>query len=96
MSEQRRADESRSPASQGELRGTQSADGRRWLAAHRRPRADGADGYVYLLDRKNDMIISGGMNVYSTEVENVVQACPGGESHGHLRRREAGICSRGR
>lgn len=35
------------------------------------------DGYVYLLDRKNDMIISGGMNVYSTEVENVVQACPG-------------------
>jgi fatty-acyl-CoA synthase len=35
------------------------------------------DGYVHLLDRKNDMIISGGMNVYSTEVENVLQACPG-------------------
>src|SRR5699024_2445340 len=31
-----------------------------------------ADGYVCLLDRKNDMIITGGMNVYSTEVENVI------------------------
>nr|WP_304216147.1 long-chain-fatty-acid--CoA ligase [Fredinandcohnia onubensis] len=30
-------------------------------------------GYLYLLDRKKDMIISGGMNVYSSEVENVVQ-----------------------
>lgn len=35
------------------------------------------DGFIYLLDRKKDMIISGGMNVYTTEVENVVQACPG-------------------
>jgi fatty-acyl-CoA synthase/long-chain acyl-CoA synthetase len=35
------------------------------------------DGYVYLLDRKNDMIITGGMNVYSTEVENVMATCPG-------------------
>lgn len=34
------------------------------------------EGYVYLLDRKNDMIISGGMNVYSTEVENVIQTHP--------------------
>jgi fatty-acyl-CoA synthase/long-chain acyl-CoA synthetase len=31
------------------------------------------DGYVYLLDRKNDMIITGGMNVYTTEVENAIQ-----------------------
>jgi fatty-acyl-CoA synthase/long-chain acyl-CoA synthetase len=36
-----------------------------------------ADGYVYLLDRKNDMIITGGMNVYSTEVENAAATCPG-------------------
>lgn len=35
------------------------------------------DGYVYLLDRKNDMIITGGMNVYSSEVENVIQQHPG-------------------
>jgi fatty-acyl-CoA synthase len=37
----------------------------------------GPGRYVYLLDRKNDMIISGGMNVYTTEVEQVVSACAG-------------------
>lgn len=30
------------------------------------------DGFVYLLDRKSDMIVSGGMNVYSPEVEEVL------------------------
>jgi fatty-acyl-CoA synthase len=35
------------------------------------------NGYVYLKDRAADMIISGGMNVYSAEVENVLQRCPG-------------------
>lgn len=30
------------------------------------------DGYLYLKDRKNDMVISGGMNVYSREVEDVL------------------------
>lgn len=35
------------------------------------------DGYVYLLDRKSNMIISGGMNVYSTEVEEVLATHPG-------------------
>ncbi len=34
-------------------------------------------GYIYLLDRKKDMIISGGMNVYTTEVENALQKHPG-------------------
>lgn len=34
------------------------------------------DGYVYLLDRMNDIIISGGMNVYSSEVENVLAEHP--------------------
>jgi long-chain acyl-CoA synthetase len=33
-------------------------------------------GYIYLVDRKKDMIISGGENVYSTEVENVVYQHP--------------------
>src|SRR5699024_10989193 len=30
------------------------------------------NGYVYILDRKKDMIISGGMNIYSSEVEDVI------------------------
>lgn len=34
------------------------------------------DGYVYLKDRKNDMIITGGMNVYGREVEDVLSAHP--------------------
>ena len=33
------------------------------------------DGYVYVVDRMKDMIITGGENVYSAEVEDVV--------HGH-------------
>lgn len=33
-------------------------------------------GYVYLLDRKSDMIITGGMNVYSTNVEAVLDEHP--------------------
>lgn len=36
-----------------------------------------AEGYLYLLDRKNDMIISGGMNVYTTEVEGVIAGIDG-------------------
>lgn len=35
------------------------------------------DGYLYLLDRKNDMIITGGLNVYSSEVENVLTSVAG-------------------
>ncbi|MBL8381193.1 MAG: AMP-binding protein [Burkholderiales bacterium] len=34
------------------------------------------DGYVYLLDRKKDMVITGGENVYSSEVEAVLQRHP--------------------
>ncbi len=30
------------------------------------------DGYLYLADRKKDMIISGGENIYSLEIENVL------------------------
>jgi fatty-acyl-CoA synthase/long-chain acyl-CoA synthetase len=47
-----------------------------WLHTGDLGRMDEA-GYLYLLDRKNDMIISGGMNVYSSEVENVLQRCAG-------------------
>jgi len=34
------------------------------------------DGYVYIVDRKKDMIISGGFNVYSGEVEGAIMALP--------------------
>jgi fatty-acyl-CoA synthase/long-chain acyl-CoA synthetase len=34
------------------------------------------DGYLYLRDRKNDMVISGGMNVYCREVEDVLGRHP--------------------
>jgi acyl-CoA synthetase (AMP-forming)/AMP-acid ligase II len=34
------------------------------------------NGYVYLMDRKGEMIISGGLNVYPNEVEQVVNAHP--------------------
>ncbi|MFF2455623.1 class I adenylate-forming enzyme family protein [Peribacillus simplex] len=33
-------------------------------------------GYLFIVDRKKDMIISGGMNVYSSEVERVVNLHP--------------------
>ncbi len=33
-------------------------------------------GFLYIVERKKDMIISGGMNVYSIEVENVVNQHP--------------------
>ena len=35
------------------------------------------EGYVYIVDRIKDMIISGGENVYSTEVENALAKHPG-------------------
>ena len=34
------------------------------------------EGFVYILDRKKDMIISGGENVYSVEVENALASHP--------------------
>lgn len=35
------------------------------------------DGFFYILDRKNDMLISGGFNVYPREVEDVLLGCDG-------------------
>lgn len=35
------------------------------------------NGYLFLNDRKRDMIISGGVNIYPAEIEAVLQACPG-------------------
>lgn len=36
-----------------------------------------ADGYLYLAGRRNDLIISGGVNVYPVEVEHVLSSAPG-------------------
>ncbi|MTD13918.1 AMP-binding protein [Nakamurella sp. YIM 132087] len=47
-----------------------------WLHTGDLGRVD-ADGYLYLVDRKNDMIISGGFNVYPSEVETVIAAMDG-------------------
>src|SRR5450631_163960 len=35
-----------------------------------------AKGYVYIVDRKKDMIISGGFNVYAVEVEGAINSHP--------------------
>jgi len=34
------------------------------------------DGYIYVVDRKKDMIISGGENIYPAEVEKVLMEHP--------------------
>ncbi len=36
-----------------------------------------ADGYVFLVDRVKDMIVTGGENVYSAEVESAISTHPG-------------------
>ena len=35
------------------------------------------DGYVFICDRKRDMVISGGVNIYPAEIENILVNCPG-------------------
>jgi acyl-CoA synthetase (AMP-forming)/AMP-acid ligase II len=46
-----------------------------WLRTGDMARRD-ADGFLYLVDRKNDMIVSGALNVYPSEVERVLQQHP--------------------
>jgi long-chain acyl-CoA synthetase len=36
-----------------------------------------ADGYVFICDRKRDMVISGGVNIYPAEIEAALHAVPG-------------------
>ena len=50
------------------------ADG--WATAGDLGRFD-AEGYLYLVDRAKDMIISGGVNVYPVEVEETLLTVPG-------------------
>ena len=57
-----------------ELTAATMVDG--WLHFGDLARMDG-DGYAYLVDRKGDMIITGGMNVYPREVEEALYLHPG-------------------
>jgi len=50
-------------------------DGREWYYSGDLGYRDD-DGYLYVVDRKDDMIISGGENIYPTEVENVLFSHP--------------------
>jgi acyl-CoA synthetase (AMP-forming)/AMP-acid ligase II len=42
-----------------------------WLSVGDMGRRD-ADGFLYLVDRKSDMVISGGVNIYPREIENIL------------------------
>ena len=46
-----------------------------WLRTGDLGRMD-EDGYVYFVDRAKDMIVSGGLNIYSREVEDALEAHP--------------------
>jgi long-chain acyl-CoA synthetase len=47
-----------------------------WVSVGDMARRDD-EGYLYIVDRKKDMVITGGMNVYPREVELVFDAHPG-------------------
>lgn len=49
---------------------------RRWLRTGDVGRLD-AEGFLYVIDRRKDMIISGGQNVYPADIEAVMSAHPG-------------------
>jgi long-chain acyl-CoA synthetase len=36
-----------------------------------------SDGYLFITDRRRDMVISGGVNIYPAEIEGVLMECPG-------------------
>lgn len=36
-----------------------------------------ADGFITIVDRKKDMVVSGGLNIYPREIEQVIAAMPG-------------------
>lgn len=55
---------------------TDPIDGRQWFKTGDVGVMD-ADGYFKIVDRKKDMVLVSGFNVYPNEVEDVVAQCPG-------------------
>jgi acyl-CoA synthetase (AMP-forming)/AMP-acid ligase II len=49
--------------------------GRQWLRTGDLGRLD-ADGFLYIVDRKKDMILSGGQNIYPADIEVVMREHP--------------------
>jgi acyl-CoA synthetase (AMP-forming)/AMP-acid ligase II len=49
--------------------------GRRWLRTGDLGRLD-EDGFLYIVDRKKDMILSGGQNIYPADIEAVIREHP--------------------
>ncbi|MEU6712349.1 AMP-binding protein [Nonomuraea sp. NPDC046802] len=59
----------------GKTRSAQDPQGRGWTTLGDIGRLD-ADGFLYLTDRRSYMIISGGVNIYPQEAENVLSVHP--------------------
>jgi len=55
---------------------TRDAFEKKWYKTGDVARLD-EDGYLFIVDRTKDMIVTGGENVYSKEVEDTIAACPG-------------------
>lgn len=51
--------------------------GRRWFRTGDLARRDPVDGFVTLLGRASELILSGGLNVYPREIEEVLESFPG-------------------
>ena len=69
----------RAAARHGGILEAPRADGRDLqgrLAAHRRLARADERGYLYIVDRKKDMIVTGGFNIFPREVEDVLSSHP--------------------
>lgn len=51
------------------------ARGRRWLRTGDLGRLD-SEGFLYIVDRKKDMILSGGQNIYPADIEAIMRTHP--------------------
>lgn len=59
----------------GKPEATQEAFKGEWMTVGDMARKD-EEGFIYLVDRKKDLIISGGVNIYPREIEEVLHAHP--------------------